>query len=221
MSVLRVNHKETTDDLGCYGESCEKSLKTRDYSSSVKTMKCVDCGKKYANNYALMKHARNKYINTVNHSSSGGECCKHCCREFPLPFDEQTHVEFVHTVESPNLVCLICLLHFHTRQRYLLHMNKYHYPRDMPYSCPMCSYKTSFHSGLRHHFYKHHSNIRAFMCLLCGKGFKVIADFIAHTLEHIRLRSRYACPSCVYLFVSDHHMIKIIFVPFLQQWDGL
>lgn len=83
------------------------------------------------------------------------------------------------------------------------HMQKYHYPIEMPYKCGACQYRSSSHHKTIDHFYAKHSNLGVLQCPYCLKthtvfvnGVVIIAN-VRHYLKHLLIhQNKGQCKKC-------------------------
>nr|XP_010947638.1 zinc finger protein 280A [Camelus bactrianus] len=166
------------------------------------TFKCPSC-LKVLKNVKFMTHMRN-HLELEKQRCDGWEIhttCQHCHRQSPTPFLLQCHIESVHTAQEPSVVCKICELSFETDQVLLQHMKDNHKPGEMPYECPVCSYRSSAFADVEAHFRTCHENTKNLLCLFCLRIFKVVTSYVNHSWRHWNKRV-YRCSKCRLQFLT-------------------
>lgn len=157
--------------------------------------RCVHCTKTLRNNIRLMNH-------TTAHTTDGLRCfCCHCFRYFSLPNKLQCHQEAVHGTGS-STVCRICELHFGNELALLVHMKTLHKPGEMPYSCQVCGFRSSFFSQVWEHFEEVHIDSKYFLCQYCLRLFRQHTAYQQHVARHQK-KSAYRCDRCRLQFLYE------------------
>ena len=113
--------------------------------------------------------------------------------------------------------CRICCLPFYERNMYIEHMKRSHWPREAPYSCCICKYRSSFQRDIFSHFEK----VIHLIFILYVQYSETIYVFLFFTnfQFHGELKSL-LCPIC--LDILNSYMITIICRCFivLQVYQG-
>ncbi|XP_023209359.1 zinc finger protein 280C-like [Centruroides sculpturatus] len=136
--------------------------------------------------------------------------CKYCFRDFETPFSMQCHIEAVH-LKKDSLVCRICNQEFIQFKNLLSHMKNFHIQYEMPYSCQLCHFRSSFHQDVILHFNEVHYGTDKMMCHYCLKIFHIkfsnvglgfIQNYFYHIHKHQLKSVTRKCSKCCLIFLS-------------------
>ncbi|XP_023225831.1 uncharacterized protein LOC111626616 isoform X2 [Centruroides sculpturatus] len=174
--------------------------------------KCQLCKKYIDNNIKVMKHmnghiekSRQKNLDLLDLTQ-----CKYCFKEFQTPYSMQCHIEAVH-LQTNSLACRICNQGFPDVTSLVYHMKMIHCQTEMPYSCSVCHYRSSFHSDVIEHFQQYHNGSNEIMCHYCLKVFVIkfssrglgfVLKFYDHLHKHQCKSSSKKCSSCCLTFLN-------------------
>lgn len=179
--------------------------------------KCPICKKLITNNVKTVKHISNHIEGSRqrNPDLSDLTICKYCFREFETPYSMQCHVEAAH-LKPDGIVCRICSQEFDLVPSLIDHMKFYHNPSEMPYSCQLCGFRSSFHKDIISHFHRDHVGSNALLCRFCLRVYIVkfsnncasigVQNFYCHLFKHLARTSARRCPVCCLVFLSHLDM---------------
>uniref|UniRef100_A0A1E1XRR4 Putative tick transposon n=1 Tax=Amblyomma sculptum TaxID=1581419 RepID=A0A1E1XRR4_AMBSC len=127
----------------------------------------------------------------------------------------QCHTEAAH-LKPDGIVCRICSQEFDLVSSLIDHMKLYHSPSEMPYSCQLCGFRSSFHSDVISHFHQDHLGTNALLCRFCLRVYIVkssnncasiaMQNFYSHLFKHLSRTSARRCPTCCLVFLSPLDM---------------
>ncbi|KAH8024230.1 hypothetical protein HPB51_022333 [Rhipicephalus microplus] len=117
--------------------------------------KCPICKKLITNNIKTQQHITNHIEGSRqrNPDLTDLTICKYCFKEFETPYSMQCHAEAAH-LKPDGIVCKICSQEFDLVSSLIDHMKLYHNPSEMPYSCQLCGFRSSFHHDVVSHFHE-------------------------------------------------------------------
>ena len=152
---------------------------------------CHFCGKIYSYAQGLAEHINVKHLNmepkygSVKYSQLERKyICDDCGKAFVGKVDLDRHKIIKHTRNFP-LKCEKCGLGFinSKRKQFVKHIAKCHGEpriRNKIWTCEQCGKEFNKKSNYQVHL-KHHSQIKDFSCLSCGKAFYAKRALITHT----------------------------------------
>ncbi|CAG7734517.1 unnamed protein product [Allacma fusca] len=116
------------------------------------------------------------------------------------------HVKNSHEMKNHTFTCRICELYYDTKKELVSHMHYTHPCLDMPYSCDICGYRSSFRTSLFKHFEESHQK-NFVMCNFCLMIIPVesVPDmkFLeSHLMQHV-LNGQSKCNQCALRFTSQ------------------
>ncbi|XP_064471310.1 uncharacterized protein LOC135385750 isoform X2 [Ornithodoros turicata] len=182
-------------------------------SRGIFQFKCPVCKKVIDNNVKMVKHivAHIEGSRQKNPDLSDLTVCKFCFREFETPYSMQCHMEAAHLKEE-GIVCRICSQEFDLVPSLVDHMKLNHSASEMPYSCQLCGYRSSFHEDILTHFHQEHSGTNALLCRFCLKVYIIkslgnattlgLQRFYSHLFKHLGRTSVRRCPICCLVFFN-------------------
>lgn len=163
--------------------------------------RCTLCPETLDNNISLMSHTH-EHLPTVSQPS----LCPHCLRCIPSPYKLQQHVEQAH-VRKMTVTCRICELAFDSEPDFLWHMRSTHRPGEMPYSCQVCNFRSSFFSDVWTHFQDVHANSENLLCHYCLRVLRRTSCYQQHLVQHQSKRS-YSCEQCRLHFLYTQERLE-------------
>ncbi|CAN7983568.1 unnamed protein product [Ixodes hexagonus] len=181
------------------------------------SFKCPICKKLIVDNVKTVKHITNHIEGSrqKNPDLSDLTICKYCFKEFETPYSMQCHMEVAH-LKDDGIVCRICSQEFDLVPSLIDHMKLYHNPSEMPYSCQLCGYRSSFHKDILKHFHQDHLGSNALLCRFCLRVYVVkfsnnlasigVQKFYCHLFKHLARTSARRCPICCLVFLSQGDM---------------
>ncbi|XP_029849181.3 uncharacterized protein LOC8035649 isoform X1 [Ixodes scapularis] len=181
------------------------------------SFKCPICKKLIVDNVKTVKHITNHIEGSrqKNPDLSDLTICKYCFKEFETPYSMQCHMEVAH-LKDDGIVCRICSQEFDLVPSLIDHMKLYHNPSEMPYSCQLCGYRSSFHKDVLKHFHQDHLGSNALLCRFCLRVYVVkfsnnlasigVQKFYCHLFKHLARTSARRCPVCCLVFLSQGDM---------------
>ncbi|XP_065310106.1 uncharacterized protein row isoform X1 [Dermacentor albipictus] len=179
--------------------------------------KCPICKKLITNNIKTVKHITNHIEGSRqrNPDLTDLTICKYCFKEFETPYSMQCHTEAAH-LKPDGIVCKICSQEFDLVSSLIDHMKIYHNPSEMPYSCQLCGFRSSFHNDVVSHFHENHVGTNALLCRFCLRVYIVkfsnncasigVQNFYCHLFKHLARTSARRCPICCLVFLSHLDM---------------
>jgi uncharacterized Zn-finger protein len=124
----------------------------------------------------------------------------------PQPIVEQPAASQPATNPVKYFLCKYCDICFCNLSDCQLHENTQH-DKLTPYSCNICPYKSDSKNTIVFHIREFHQIQRAFICVLCNKGFNRRSDLKKHTFQHAGIRP-YACNICGKTFSRNTNLSK-------------
>ncbi|XP_077295696.1 zinc finger protein 639-like isoform X2 [Arctopsyche grandis] len=202
-------------------ETLKQHVQTH-FPHSEKLFQCDQCDKGFGSMDSLKKHK----LGHVPISERDTYTCKICGRSFTLSTSYSVHLSTAHG--DVKYLCSECGSSFLTKTRYSLHMQQHDPPdkhkvkcsycgvtcKNKPslaqhmkrhtnlVQCSLCDYSTSLTKFLSVHMRMKHSDLKPFVCLVCGKSFKVKQCLNTHMAQHTGER-KYACSYCPRTFASS------------------
>nr|XP_037278975.1 uncharacterized protein LOC119172092 isoform X1 [Rhipicephalus microplus]XP_037278977.1 uncharacterized protein LOC119172092 isoform X1 [Rhipicephalus microplus]XP_037278978.1 uncharacterized protein LOC119172092 isoform X1 [Rhipicephalus microplus]XP_037278979.1 uncharacterized protein LOC119172092 isoform X1 [Rhipicephalus microplus] len=179
--------------------------------------KCPICKKLITNNIKTQQHITNHIEGSRqrNPDLTDLTICKYCFKEFETPYSMQCHAEAAH-LKPDGIVCKICSQEFDLVSSLIDHMKLYHNPSEMPYSCQLCGFRSSFHHDVVSHFHEDHTGTNALLCRFCLRVYIVkfsnncasigVQNFYCHLFKHLARTSARRCPICCLVFLSPVDM---------------
>lgn len=179
--------------------------------------KCPICKKLITNNIKTVQHITNHIEGSRqrNPDLTDLTICKYCFKEFETPYSMQCHTEAAH-LKPDGIVCKICSQEFDLVSSLIDHMKLYHNPSEMPYSCQLCGFRSSFHNDVVSHFHEDHLGTNALLCRFCLRVYIVkfsnncasigVQNFYCHLFKHLARTSARRCPICCLVFLSHLDM---------------
>ncbi|XP_077483082.1 zinc finger domain-containing protein relative of woc isoform X3 [Amblyomma americanum] len=179
--------------------------------------KCPVCKKIISDNIRTVKHITSHIEGSRqrNPDLTDLTICKYCFKEFETPYSMQCHTEAAH-LKPDGIVCRICSQEFDLVSSLIDHMKLYHNPSEMPYSCQLCGFRSSFHSDVISHFHQDHLGTNALLCRFCLRVYIVkfsnncasiaMQNFYSHLFKHLSRTSARRCPICCLVFLSPLDM---------------
>ncbi len=149
----------------------------------------------------------------------------------------QLHVVHAHYgLVSDLCQCRICEQTFEDEYMFAFHMRECHPPRDMPYVCQACRFRTSSYQDFADHFVREHSDTGLLYCMYCLLLYRLrevnsrqclyySASYIRHVRSHytqVANNSTRPCTKCRLTFNSTeeqrtHEMKSHKGKPFKQE----
>lgn len=212
-------YRETQDDLVTYEEyfystepGCYVKDVTRipDAKSKVPCFKCDICSKIVTGNIRFMDHVEGHFFSSMCLSGSSDllDLCRYCLRRFPTPHEMQLHVVHAHFgFASDTCQCRICEQTFEDEYMFAFHLRECHPPRDMPYVCQACRFRTSSYNDFVDHFTREHSDTSLLYCMYCLALYRLrevnsrqclfySASYVRHVRNHYTQVSNNATKPC-------------------------
>ncbi|XP_025016456.1 uncharacterized protein LOC107361787 isoform X2 [Tetranychus urticae] len=136
--------------------------------------------------------------------------CNHCLKLFG-PKTLHLHKELTSN-KLQQYACRICCLPFTNRLSFIEHMIETHWPKEAPYRCNVCKYRSSFQKDVLDHFRKEHSysEVTIAICpiclaiLRCDSPNNLSRIVHGHMSQHFEALSTFSCSNCTLTFASDH-----------------
>ncbi|XP_077996907.1 uncharacterized protein LOC144450196 isoform X2 [Glandiceps talaboti] len=166
--------------------------------------KCYHCTKLISNNIKYMAHIKNHLDKEKQENLTLNDIinCDHCGRRFNTPFELQCHIEKSH-ISSSDLRCRICDLTLDCKSDLMSHMTSKHPPLQMPYSCPICQFRSSFLDTTIEHFKAKHEGIKKCLCTHCLKASGDANSYLRHCQKHQTKSGNVRCKKCKLMFVTS------------------
>ncbi|XP_077285552.1 uncharacterized protein LOC143910826 [Arctopsyche grandis] len=156
------------------------------------TLYCQICGKMFTLASSFATHMR------VMHSA-----VKYLCSECGRSFRRKTELTFhmlTHDATGKNRVkCQQCGFVCKNQPTLKIHMKRHSIDR---LQCSMCDYTTHRRQQLNIHMRVKHSDDKPFVCVVCGKQFKLKSVLTTHMAQHTG-EHKYSCAYCPKKFVSS------------------
>ena len=146
--------------------------------------------------------------------------CPTCFLMFKSRYEMQLHFEKEHPVSATKSKgphrCKICERELNGQEKFVQHMRLYHVRCDMPYVCPICSYRSSIYNMVIDHFLTAHSNVQEALCPYCLKCFSLkpsgeddkfgdLTTYMSHLAEHAIIK-RHKCQQCRLNFAKGNQL---------------
>ncbi len=186
--------------------------------------KCHLCGKNFMNNLDFVKHLClhiNSEASANAASSQEGNAaemlsqCKYCYLDFDTDSKLEKHMSQEHFA-ADNLeerLCRICEMSFGNSDAGLIHhMSDSHVRTELPYSCGVCGFRSSFPRAVIDHFQEAHDRTDKLQCPHCLKMFalykeygyssQVAVGFLNHLLQHKNSGVKNLCRKCRLKFIT-------------------
>lgn len=158
--------------------------------------------------------------------------CNICKKTFEAPFKIWEHLREKHNTSHP-LICQICNYYTNGNSTNLRkHMLESHKFPEMPYSCKLCGFRSSFFNDVLEHFETRHAESSYLLCKICLKTIDTSNDytsrflnmdkFLRHLLNH-HSRTDFKCHLCRLSFYREDDRKKHVeedhrkFINFLQK----
>lgn len=220
-----VNKGEKTGAQNCvildeYYYARKKPCPTEDHLVETRgdfCFKCPICKKLITNNIKTVQHITNHIEGSRqrNPDLTDLTICKYCFKEFETPYSMQCHTEAAH-LKPDGIVCKICSQEFDLVSSLIDHMKLHHNPSEMPYSCQLCGFRSSFHNDVVNHFHEDHVGTNALLCRFCLRVYIVkfsnncasigVQNFYCHLFKHLARTSARRCAICCLVFLSHLDM---------------
>lgn len=241
-------YRETQDDLVSYEEyfystepGCFVKDVTRipDANAKIPCFKCDICSKVVTGNIRFMDHVEGHFFSSMCLKGSADllDLCRYCLRRFSTPHEMQLHVVHAHFgFVSDSCQCRICEQTFEDEYIFAFHLRECHPPRDMPYVCQACRFRTSSYADFADHFVREHSNTSLLYCMYCLMLYRLrevnarqslyySASYIRHVRNHytqVSNNTTRPCSKCRLTFNSaeeqkSHEMKSHKGKPFKQE----
>ncbi|KAI1280917.1 Pogo transposable element with ZNF domain [Halotydeus destructor] len=162
--------------------------------------------------HILDNHLRTPVLRQETLSRKGQEECSHCLRPFPLS-EISIHM-LLHQKTALKNSCRICCRTFEDENSFIDHMKTYHFAGEMPFLCPSCNFRSSFHRDVLNHYATEHSRWYQMLCPYCLKSFtaptvrKFSMLMTQHLEQHLAVALLNECPRCCLLFVSKDDLTQ-------------
>lgn len=189
--VNYYHNSKPLDRKSHYCELCEKyfaqAKNLRQHILSVhegikqkapKDFRCKLCKEIFSNKYQKEKHHAQVHLNGKKLTRS----CRLCDLEFQLFDDFKKHIED----HKLPFMCLICGSNSPCEEAFMEHKAN-HRQVDMylrQHICDVCGHRCFKRLQMQIHMRKHMENANAYVCDICGAGYKYIAPFLYHKKAH-------------------------------------
>jgi len=176
------------------------------HAHGVSVLQCPVCSYRTTRSNHLTRHQLRQHTNTAVTCSVSG-----CTYIAGNDSQIKRHVKRRHlssqTRKSPSFPCTVpgCSYSGMTKNRLFRHRARHRTVEGQPsdtdlvsqYQCTQCSYKTVQREHFRRHVNSVHSNMRPYLCDVCGRRFKRSDGLRLHALVH-RDQSDHACWSSIH-----------------------
>ena len=147
--------------------------------------------------------------------------CNYCYKDFDSESKVQTHqdTECVYAYKrGSQYVDRITNTVFSSQGQLIQHMMKNHVKYEMPYSCQVCGYRSSFHHDVIEHFQLQHDRTDKLLCpkslrvfsLYTSQGYNpaVATAYLQHLqkMEDLKGKSSLKCKKSVLRFSEEKHL---------------
>lgn len=186
-------------DLFRFPEKYEIHLKLH---NGIRPFTCDQCQKSYKKLYHLNRHKKTHSVEqTVFRCSSEG-----CDKTFSRKESLRSHLNLKHSGQPEKReMCDECGKSFvnisYLKTHKLSHLGSDHYP----FECKECSKKFLYKKTVDEHVLRVHTDIRNFVCQICGAKKATKNSLRAHVNTHTRERL-YTCKDCPKVFASSANL---------------
>lgn len=143
-----------------------------------RTDRCKFCKEVFTNKYQKEKHEAQVHRNGLKPTRT----CQVCNSEFQLFVDFKQHIES----HEGSFVCIICGIS--NRSESALNTHKEGHKRVEKEAknliCDYCGHKVYNKVRLHVHMIKHKTDVKLYMCAICGQSFKYMGPYHYHMLVH-------------------------------------
>ncbi|XP_052746971.1 uncharacterized protein LOC112055572 [Bicyclus anynana] len=176
---------------------------------------CPICHVEFNESLPLMEHIF-KHLVPSPAGCDAAPQCRYCLARFATDDEVASHLNSAHPIgtKAPDVftyACLICEVRFAAVLTLATHMQKTHMPRELPYACGACAYRSSAHRATVDHQRACHRRAAALCCPHCFKVIPVYADgyeltanvllYVEHLKQHQDKDLEVKCNRCVLKFV--------------------
>ena len=137
--------------------------------------------------------------------------CDHCFGQYNF-YDFQFHRELLEGrykkegLKTAKNACKICCVVFKNQKEVIKHLKELHQFQDLPYSCVLCPFRTSFyHENVSHYKRNHQELVKAYckFCLQIYTGDDATLNLFEHIQRHMDVKDAFDCYCCALSFISD------------------
>ncbi|GFR99270.1 zinc finger protein [Elysia marginata] len=157
--------------------------------ASASQFRCFPCSEDFPDFAKLREHFLREHIftraNTLEHK------CEICGKMFAKDQDLTEHRLLDHQYE-----CNICGMKFIKETNFKYHTETAHLNKLINYVCKICNIDCKTYQRLYKHLNKH-TEVKKYLCKLCGKGFAFQGQLNAHVATH---NNSFQCDKCGKVF---------------------
>ena len=185
---------------------------------------CLLCGYAFSQNGALKKHERTHQPKTAKRKTDQSErmkgnfICEECGKDFQSSLIMKRHMWGIHEKKF-DFICNNCGKGYlsYRKKIFIEHTKKCTSTLDkteeVSHKCEYCPKTFPRRCALKRH-YKHHSKMRDFACLKCGKAFADKRNLVIHTQKHhpedlsqFEIPAQEKCDRCDKFFLKKTHVL--------------
>lgn len=157
--------------------------------------KCNTCSQVFRQQSKLDEHIRVKHVGNYIHH------CTICKKVFVTADSLKNHLQAIHIADK--FTCSYCGKQFAHKSNYITHEKLHREDATASYQCKYCDFITNTLNNLKRHQVVH-SDVKKYMCSVCGANFRTCVGLKLHDLVH--QEKRFTCNICQKMFRRSQHL---------------